>query len=416
VTIKQNASPVRHDAAETAAAESGEAQGGQISAAAMEGDRLKIAFVVDRFGARFGGAEAYGVALMRELASSHDITVFAREYDTACGLALPYVPLRSWRGWPSWVRVLLFAIRARRATRQGFDIVHSHMNGWSGDVEVVHVTPVRYNWRVRKLPLLKRLLSYASPRVQTYLGLEQKRVRPRPGHRTVAVSGLIADQLAQAYGGELPVPVIPPGVTSPTDIDPATRARLREAQGWLDTDQVCLLVARNPLRKGLPTVLQALAMLPDNVKLLVVGGNAGTREFVVKFRQGELFDRVRVIDATSEIGQYYQAADVYVHPTLNDSFGMAPLEAMSYGLPVVLSPQPWCGFAQYVCHGTEALVLADPENADQLAQYLRRLAQEPDLRGQLVAGGAQVVRRHSWAEAALRYLALYREVRAERAG
>ena len=64
-------------------------------------DRLKIAFVVDRFGQRFGGAEAYGVELMRELAHNHDITVFARDYDDQCALRLPYVPLRSWRGLPS---------------------------------------------------------------------------------------------------------------------------------------------------------------------------------------------------------------------------------------------------------------------------------------------------------------------------
>ena len=37
-------------------------------------ERLRIAFVVDRFGNRFGGAEAYGVELMRELAEKHEIT------------------------------------------------------------------------------------------------------------------------------------------------------------------------------------------------------------------------------------------------------------------------------------------------------------------------------------------------------
>ena len=60
-----------------------------------------------------------------------------------------------------------------------------------------------------------------------------------------------------------------------------------------------------------------------------------------------------------------RAADLYVHPTLNDSFGMAPLEAMSFGLPVILSPAPWCGFAQYVKAGEEALVLSHPEQADE---------------------------------------------------
>ncbi|MBN9402395.1 MAG: glycosyltransferase, partial [Burkholderiales bacterium] len=165
---------------------------------------LSIAFVVDRFGNRYGGAEAYGVALMRELAAAgHRITVFAREYDPACDLKLPFQPIAVGRRWPSWVRVWLFARRAARATRGGYDIVHSHMNGWCGDVEVVHVTPVRYRWRVQPMSGARRLLSRFSPRVRTYLGLEARRVAPRPGHRVVAVSQLIAHQLAQAYGPAL---------------------------------------------------------------------------------------------------------------------------------------------------------------------------------------------------------------------
>src|SRR5690606_27383815 len=193
--------------------------------------RLKIAFVVDRFGRRFGGAEAYGVELMRELAVDHDVTVFARDYDSACDVKLPFVPVHSWSFLPSWARVLLFAYRVRRLTRQGYDLVHSHTNGWCGDIEVVHVTPVRYNWRVRPLPLLKRLSSYISPRVQAYLRLEACRVRRRPAHRTVAVSGLIADQLQQAYGKNRVFPIIPPGVARPVPAVAEEVQRMRASLG-----------------------------------------------------------------------------------------------------------------------------------------------------------------------------------------
>lgn len=376
--------------------------------------RLRIAFIVDRFGSRFGGAEAYGVALMRELSSRHDITVFAREYDDACDLILPFVSVRSWKHWPSWVRVLLFAIRARRLTRSGYDIVHSHMNGWSGDVEVIHVTPVRYNWRVRRLPWLKRVLSYASARVQTYLGLEARRVAPRAGHRTVAVSGLIAEQLRQAYADVGDVPIVPPGVAPSAESNGPRRDETRQALGYTDDDLVCLLVARNPLRKGLPTVLDALAGLPQEVKLLVVGGNSAVREYIARRDANTLLSRVRVVEETPYVAQYYGAADLYVHPTLNDSFGMAPLEAMSFGLPVVLSPAPWCGFAQYVAAGSEALVLEHPEDAIQLAGYIKRLRDEPELRQRLKAGGAQVVARHSWPRVARQYEMLYGDILAER--
>ncbi|WP_397475688.1 glycosyltransferase family 4 protein [Pusillimonas sp.] len=375
--------------------------------------RLAIAFVVDRFGSRFGGAEAYGVELMRELSARHDITVFAREYDDACDLKLPFVPLRSWKHWPSWVRVLLFAIRARRLTRTGYDIVHSHMNGWCGDVEVVHVTPVRFNWRVRPLPRVKRIMSYISLRVQTYLALEARRVEPRAGHRTVAVSGLIAEQLRQAYADVADAPIIPPGVAAAVQGEQSKRKATRESLGFSDDDLVCLLVARNPLRKGLPTVLNALDDLPQNIKLLIVGGNASVREHIARHDPDHLVSRVRVVGETPHVAHYYQASDIYVHPTLNDSFGMAPLEAMSFGLPVVLSPSPWCGFAQYVAPGSEALVLGHPEDAAELAACIQRLLDDAGLRQSLKAGGAQVVARHSWPRVAEQFEVLYRSILAE---
>ncbi|CAM5777841.1 glycosyltransferase family 4 protein [Castellaniella caeni] len=378
-------------------------------------DSLSIAFVVDRFGSRFGGAEAYGVALMRELvAAGHRVTVFAREYDPACELRLPFHAIRLSRRWPSWMRVWLFARRVARLTRQGFDIVHSHMNGWCGDVEVIHVTPVRYRWRVQPMGAAKRLLSYISPRVQTYLGLEARRVHARPGHRVVAVSHLIAHQLEQAY--RRPVadfPVIAPGVAAVPAVSAGQRQRRRAELGLPAHGTLCLLVARNPMRKGLPTVLDALATLPDDVLLLVVGANAAARDCVAQAPEA-VRRRVHLVAETSHVAPYYQAADLYVHPTLNDSFGMAPLEAMSFGLPVVLSPAPWCGFAQYVQDGDEALVISHPERADELAAAVARLCSDEALRVHLRQGMRQVLARHAWPEVARRYLALYDEVLRER--
>ncbi|MFT0534089.1 glycosyltransferase family 4 protein [Castellaniella hirudinis] len=376
---------------------------------------MSIAFVVDRFGNRFGGAEAYGVALMRELAAAgHRITVFAREYDPACDLKLPFHPLRIGRRWPSWIRVYLFARQAARATATGFDIVHSHMNGWCGDVEVIHVTPVRYRWRVQPMARLKRLLSFASPRVRTYLGLESRRVAPRPGHRVVAVSHLIAHQLARAYGfAQENIPVIAPGVALEAPVSPARRRQARQALGLPAAGTLCLLVARNPMRKGLPTVLSALSRLPDDVLLLVVGANAASRDCVA-LAPAAVRARVHLVSETSRVAPYYQAADLYVHPTLNDSFGMAPLEAMAFGLPVVLSPAPWCGFAQYVRDQQDALVLSHPERADELAQAIGRLRSDAALRDRLRAGMQAVLARHAWPQVARQYLALYDAVLAER--
>lgn len=371
--------------------------------------RLRIALLVDRFGNRFGGAEAYGVELMRVLGQRHDVSVVARDFDS--DLPFPFLPVR-FPGWlPSWMRVLYFAWRADRLTRGRYDIVHSHMNGWAGEIQVMHVTPVRYN-RLTRVKPLKRLTAWLSPRLATYLLLEKWRVRQAPARRVVAVSGLIMDQLHRSYGPQLPVDIIAPGVKLPTAAQMDGREATRASLGW-DADTIgCLLVARNPLRKGLPALLEALAQLPPQYRLLVVGADQLTRERVQA--AGPIASRVTLIDPTPDVARYFSAADIYAHPTLNDSYGMAPLEAMSHGLPVVVSSPAYCGFAQYLSAGKDALILQDPRDGAQLAQALERLGSEPGLRAALAERGLAIAREQSWEAVAARYEALYEKVLQER--
>ncbi|MFY2952028.1 glycosyltransferase family 4 protein [Achromobacter ruhlandii] len=380
----------------------------KTSAGAAE-RRLRIALLVDRFGNRFGGAEAYGVELMRVLGQRHDVSVVARDFDS--DLPFPFLPVR-FPGWlPSWMRVLYFAWKADRLTRGRYDIVHSHMNGWAGEIQVMHVTPVRYN-RLTRVKPLKRALAWLSPRLATYLLLEKSRVRRAPARRVVAVSGLIMDQLHRSYGPRLPVEIIAPGVKLPAPESAAARAATRAQVGW-DADTVgCLLVARNPLRKGLPALLDALALLPPRYRLLVVGADQATRDRVRA--AGAVASRVSLVDPTPEVARYFAAADIYAHPTLNDSYAMAPLEAMSHGLPVVVSSPAYCGFAQYLSAGKDALILQDPRDGAQLAQALQRLGDEPELRAALSERGLAIARDQSWEAVAARYEALYQDVLAER--
>lgn len=370
------------------------------TAAAVE-RRLRIALLVDRFGKGFGGAEAYGVELMRVLAQRHDVTVIARDYDS--DLKLPYLPITVSRRLPSWMRVLYFAWRASRLTRTGdFDIVHSHMNGWAGQVQVMHVTPVRF--RLCGVNLFKRLSIQFSLRMGTYLLLERLRVRQSPGKRVVAVSALIVDQLYASYGLGMPISTILPGVHQAQPADPARRLATRQALGLRDDEIVCLLVARNPLRKGLPALLDAMQTLPPTYRLLVVGADDATRNAVVAHPAAA---RVCLVAPTPQVNPYYEAADIYAHPTLNDSFGMAPLEAMAHGLPVVISPPAYCGFARYVIDGQDALVLDDPRDGAGLGRALARLGDDAELRQRLIDAGRRLAEQQSWESVAQRYEALY---------
>ncbi|MDP3826882.1 MAG: glycosyltransferase, partial [Polaromonas sp.] len=106
--------------------------------------RLRIAVLNRVFDPAGGGAERYSIALVEQLAQRHEIHVFAqqiRHHAPGVTYHLVSMPLRK----PRWLNQLWYATATWWATRRGFDVVHSHKNTWQGQVQTVHVLPVKYN-------------------------------------------------------------------------------------------------------------------------------------------------------------------------------------------------------------------------------------------------------------------------------
>ena len=192
--------------------------------------------------------------------------------------------------------------------------------------------------------------------------------------------------------------IIAPGVKLPSAADAAQRQAVRDRLGW-DADTIgCLLVARNPLRKGLPALLDALAQLPAHYRLLVVGADEATRERVRG--AGAIAHRVALIEPT-EVAQYFSAADIYAHP-LNDSYGMAPLEAMSHGLPVVVS-SPATAASRSICRQAGRVDPAGSAQRRAAGAGAGTACSEPELRASLAERGLAIAREQSWEAVAARY-------------
>ena len=75
---------------------------------------------------------------------------------------------------------------------------------------------------------------------------------------------------------------------------------------------------------------------------------------------------------------------------------MVVLEALAHALPVVVSNARYCGIAQWLTHGTHALVLQDPRSAEELAAAVRRLQDDEDLCRHLADRGRALASQHSW--------------------
>lgn len=372
--------------------------------------RLRIAVLADYFGRRYGGAESYAVNLFEILSTRHDVTVIAHDFDHDLPVREIRIPMPALL--PSWMRTWIFSMQAKSLKRAGYDIIHSQMSGCVGDVEVIHVSPIRYR-RLFGRSFFRRMFVWCQLSNIAYLLLEAASVRPKPGRHVVAVSAWLRDRLHDAYGPELNLEVIPPGAIA-VSMDLDTRARTRVELGWGVNDVGVLLVARNPLRKGLDAVLESLTQLPENFRLAVVGADPNVQQYLQQ-QYPLMRARVSLIPPTSHVTPYYQAADVYVHPTLMDSFGMAPLEAMAHGLPVVVSGPQYCGFGHYVKHMHDAWVIDDPKDPIEIARGILALGTSPTLRAQFLVNSAELVKKRSWAQVAEKYEALYADCIAHRA-
>jgi glycosyltransferase involved in cell wall biosynthesis len=203
--------------------------------------------------------------------------------------------------------------------------------------------------------------------------------RPRGPEGTVLLNSLrLADELVRTRS-------IPPGwsVLAPGVPLPARPAPERPWGGRL------LCLGRLDERKGVDVAVDALALLPEDVRLTVVGGGDVAVADALRVRAGRagVGDRVQVRPAVdrSALPELFAAHDALVFPVRwSEPFGLVPLEAMSFGRPVVATAIG--GQAEYLRDGGNALVVPT-DDATALAAAVRRLATDDGLRARLRAGG-----------------------------
>lgn len=382
------------------------------SAAVMSGRRLRIAVLNRVFRSTGGGAERYSIALVEQLAQRHEIHVFAQEIGHQWpGVTYHKVPMPFRK--PRWVNQLWFAAATWWATRRGFDVVHSHENTWHGQVQTVHVLPIKFNlfqgrtgWRFA----LRWFKVLTSPRLLVYLWLEQLRYAAAPGRQIVVTSNSLRAIMGASYPQTSAyLGVVTPGVDAVPGLPNAAEKLAARLSLGLPEDRPCILFVGNDYRKkGLPALLAALQHLPEEVVLAVVGNPAHIPTFLEQANAAGLAQRVFFLGALKDVTPAYLAADCLAHPTLEDTFAMVVLEAMAHGLPVVVSKESYCGIAGLLTPGVNALILQNPQDAQVLADTLGEVLQDGHRRQRMSDEAVAFARSHQWSQVAVQQEQIYR--------
>jgi len=131
-------------------------------------------------------------------------------------------------------------------------------------------------------------------------------------------------------------------------------------------------VGRVDVTKGLPLLLEAFASLPDPAELTIVGGWPTRR--VRRVLQPRIEGDARIRMVSGDPLPVLQRADVFVHPSYEDGFGYAPMEAMACGVPVLVTEDT--GMKEYVTEGVDGYVIPTGDT-EALRDRLHHLHRHP---------------------------------------
>ncbi len=168
-------------------------------------------------------------------------------------------------------------------------------------------------------------------------------------------------------------------------------------------------------RKGIEYLLEAVKMLQEkgleNIRLDIYGEGAHKKElesFSAKLGlRNAVFFRGYI--KGEGLPEAYREADVFVLPSLAESFGLVFAESMACGLPIVASNA--MGIPETVENNVNGL-LVEPENSGELADALQRMAEDTGMREKMgKENRKKAVEKLTWKKVALDYLKIYESSR-----
>jgi glycosyltransferase involved in cell wall biosynthesis len=345
-----------------------------------------------------GGMDIYARELMAALSGVRVTAFVGRE---AAHEDFPVetvvVPVRATnRG--EWVRGEQLLL-PRLAMRAGVDVLHSLASTAPGHGRFARVVTI-HDLHHRIVPEAHFGIRGLGLRVLVSLAA-------RRSHRVIAVSASTRDDLVSLL--RMPanrIDVIPSGPGQGPRAQPLPEDALRERLGLRDRPVVLSLSAKRP-HKNLSGLLRALALIePARRPVAVLPGYWTPHEAELKRLAAALgvAEDVRFCGwiPAADLEGLFALARGLVFPSLYEGFGLPVLEAMARGIPVACSER-----ASLTEVAGDAALLFDPEEPAGIAEAVRRLVGDEQVRERLIASGRARVARYSWTHTARETLATY---------
>lgn len=342
-------------------------------------ETIRIAQVAPYLHPHVGGVESHVEGVSAELARrGHDVTVLTSR--------LPgYAAQESLDGY----RVVRVPQRVNLFTTPVTPSLGRHLDAAAPQLVHAHSPPPLSSWfaarwcRATRTPLVLTYhcdLEIPIPGGGTIVEVYRRtlgRASVRAASKVVATTRTYAET-SRSLWHRNDVEVVPNAVDPDRFAPRGDGARIRERHG-LGAGPVALFVGRLTHHKGIEEFIRAAAWTgPDVVHLIV--GDGPRRGALEALARAVAPDRIVFAGRApaEDLPEYYRAATVGVLPSTSrlEAFGIAALECMASGRPVVVSDIP--GVTEVIESGVSGL-LSEPLDPQDLAEKIRTLALDPEL-------------------------------------
>lgn len=216
--------------------------------------------------------------------------------------------------------------------------------------------------------------------------------------RIQTISNYLSD-FAKTMGSTCPVVVVPNGV----DIQHFSREygvdeldALKKKLGKNDGDVFIITTSRLVVKNAVGDIVEALAHLPVNVKLLVLGTGYELANLKKRAQNFDVTSRVNFIGYVphADMPKYLKISDIFIRPSLSEGFGNSFIEAMAARLPVIATPVG--GIVDFL-KNKETGLFCEVSNPEDIARKVEMFIHDTDLRNEIVDNALNMVLdRYDW--------------------
>jgi len=187
------------------------------------------------------------------------------------------------------------------------------------------------------------------------------------------------------------------------------RDTLREKLGIKKDDFVIGFVGRLVERKGCKDLIKAVNLLlkEKKIKLLIAGDGSQKNELERLTKEFNLQENVMFLGYIKDIMGFYSCLDVFVIPSHWEPFGIVGLEAQAMGIPVIASNVE--GLNEIITD-KETGILFKPKDEKDLAEKIRLVCKNVELRKKLIKKGLENVKRYTLDDYILKLNKIYKMV------